>query len=143
MIVHSASNENPELRPDGYFAKIRSTLKRREDGQIDTGHLWARLRKDITGIEQAEPEKINPSASFSHMLSGYDSQYYSYLLSLVYACDMFSEFEEAGIMNQEIGRKYVDTVLKPGASRGGKSIVRDFLGREPNDKAFLRMKGLD
>ena len=56
---------------------------------------------------------------------------------------MFSEFEEAGIMNQNVGRKYIDTVLKPGASRGGKCIVRDFLGREPNDKAFLRMKGLE
>ena len=63
------------------------------------------------------------------MLSGYESQFYSYLLSLVYACDMFSEFEVAGIMNQNVGRKYIDTVLKPGASRGGKCIVRDFLGR--------------
>ena len=77
------------------------------------------------------------------MLSGYESQFYCYLLSLVYACDLFSEFEKGGIMNPEIGKRYVDTVLKPGASRSGKSILRDFLGREPNDKAFLRMNALD
>ena len=51
LIVHSASSDNPELRPDGYFGKIRSSLKRRKNGRINTEDLWARLRKEITGIE--------------------------------------------------------------------------------------------
>lgn len=93
----------------------------------------------ITDIEHNEG--TNPAASFGHILGGYESQYYGYLWSLVYSCDLFSEFEKAGIMNADLGKKYVETVLAPGGSKDGEDVLREFLGREPNDEAFLRMKG--
>ena len=85
----------------------------------------------LTFIEHNE--KTNPAASFGHILGGYESQYYGYLWSLVYSCDLFSQFEEKGIMDVELGKKYRDIVLAPGGSRDGEDVIRDFLGREPSD----------
>ena len=54
---------------------------------------------------------------------------------------MFSKFEEHGVMNKELGKRYRDIVLAPGGSRDGFDVIQDFLQREPSDEAFLRQKG--
>ena len=55
---------------------------------------------------------------------------------------MFSRFEEAGVTNPDIGRAYRSKILEQGGSRDAADLLRDFLGREPNNKAFLRHLGL-
>jgi len=59
----------------------------------------------------------------------------------VFSCDLFSEFEKAGVMNQELGMKYRNVILGPGSSRDSDISIKEFLGREPNDEAFIRMNG--
>jgi len=59
----------------------------------------------------------------------------------VFSCDLFSEFEKAGVMNQELGMKYRNVTLGPGGSRDSDISIKEFLGREPNDEAFIRMNG--
>ena len=81
----------------------------------------------------------NPAAHFGHIISGYESQYYSYLWSLVYSCDMFQHFKEAGLMNPEIGMKYRKMVLAPGGSRDSIDLITEFLGRPPTIDAYLEM----
>ena len=44
-------------------------------------------------------------------------------------------------MDVGLGKKYRDVVLAPGGSQDGEDVIRQFLGREPSDEAFLRMKG--
>ena len=44
-------------------------------------------------------------------------------------------------MNPELGMKYRQMILGPGGSVDSDISIREFLGREPNDDAFIRMNG--
>jgi len=141
FVLHSASDANlqAETGEDPYsLNNMRRTMKRDGD-RIDTEALWCKLRPLFSFYEQEK--ETNPAASFGHIFGGYQSQYYGYLWSQVYSCDAFAKFEEIGIMNAELGRKYRDIILAPGGSRDTIDALKDFLGREPNDEAFLRMNG--
>ncbi|MBL7962125.1 oligopeptidase A, partial [bacterium] len=78
---------------------------------------------------------------FGH-LNGYAAGYYGYLWAEVYATDMFSVFEKNGIMDQKTGKKYRDIILAKGGTEDPLELVKQFLGREPNQDAFLKSLGL-
>ncbi|MFY0608425.1 MAG: Zn-dependent oligopeptidase [Cyclobacteriaceae bacterium] len=80
-------------------------------------------------------------AAFGH-LTGYAAGYYGYQWSKVYAEDMFSKFEEGGILNPEMGKAYRDKVLSRGSEVDEMEMLIDFLGREPNQDAFVKSIGL-
>lgn len=46
-------------------------------------------------------------------------------------------------MNAALGKKYRDLILAPGGSVDSEKTLREFLGRDPNDVAFMRMNGFD
>ena len=82
-------------------------------------------------------------AGFGHMANGgYVAGYYGYLWSLVYGSDMFSIFEDEGILSPVVGARYRDSILAAGGTKDGTDLLRDFLGREPSPAAFLRRIGL-
>lgn len=79
-------------------------------------------------------------AAFGHF-DGYGAGYYSYLWSEVYAADMFSRFQKEGILNKKTGRAYAREILEQGSGREELQSVKKFLGRNPNQKAFLKELG--
>jgi Zn-dependent oligopeptidase len=83
----------------------------------------------------------NPAASFGHIMGGYESRYYGYQWALVYSSDLFTEFQKHGLLNKEVGMKYRKKILAPGGTKPAMELMKDFLGREPNDEAYLKMKG--
>jgi Zn-dependent oligopeptidase len=60
----------------------------------------------------------------------------------VYACDAFESFKTKGnknvMTNKEIGMKWRREVLEKGSSEDESILIKKFLGRKPNNKAFLK-----
>lgn len=83
-----------------------------------------------------------PLASFGHVMGGYDASYYGYMWAEVFGDDMFSRFEEDGVTNPEVGRAYRGAILSKGGALDAEKMLVDFLGREPNNEAFLRKLGI-
>jgi Zn-dependent oligopeptidase len=81
-------------------------------------------------------------AGFGHLMGGYDAGYYGYLWSEVYAQDLFSRFEKDGLLNAKTGAEYRRAVLEPGNMEDAIALLRRFLGREPNSKAFYKKLGI-
>jgi thimet oligopeptidase len=105
----------------------------------DTTAAYARLSADIAMIPTSPG--THPEASFGHLM-GYDAGYYGYLWSKVYAEDMFSRFKAEGVLNPALGRRYRTEILERGSSRDEMDSLKAFLGREPNEDAFLESIGL-
>jgi thimet oligopeptidase len=67
-------------------------------------------------------------ASFTH-LTGYASNYYTYVLDKVIAVDFFSQFDPRDLLSGATAMRYRRTVLEPGATEPAAQLVKDFLGR--------------
>lgn len=109
-------------------------------GHKDTDALAQALSKRINKNTEFDPEN-HYQAAFGH-LTGYGAKYYGYMWSKVYALDMFEHIKKFGLLNPEIGTQYAQKVLGKGGSKEPIELIEDFLGRAPNEKAFLKDLGL-
>jgi thimet oligopeptidase len=125
-----------------YYGTIDFTLHDKYDptGSKTTTDVLKELQNEITLFPFLDGTHMQ--ASFGHLM-GYAAGYYGYLWSRVYAQDMFSVFEKNGVMDKETGLKYRDVILANGGSRDELGMVIEFLGREPNQDAFLKSIGLE
>jgi thimet oligopeptidase len=109
--------------------------------EVDPDAIDRRLYREVLGLEPI-PGTHFP-ATFGHLLGGYDAGYYGYLWSEVFAADMYTRFEEGGVLNPQLGRRYRDTILALGRSSEPDVLLEQFLGRPANDRAFLRKLGVE
>jgi oligopeptidase A len=81
--------------------------------------------------------------SFSHIFAGgYAAGYYSYKWAEVLSADAYAAFEEEGVFNPAVGRRYREAILEAGGSRPAMESFRAFRGREPRIDALLRHQGM-
>lgn len=80
--------------------------------------------------------KTNILGNWGHMF-GYDSSYYGYLWSKVYAIDLFSFFK-SDPMNKKMGLRLREEILSKGGSLDGLELLENFMEREPNPDAYIQ-----
>jgi oligopeptidase A len=81
--------------------------------------------------------------SFQHIFSGgYAAGYYSYKWAEVLAADAFAAFEEAGIFNPSVSRRFLSSILEQGGSRDAMEAFVEFRGRKPQIEPLLKQLGL-
>ena len=102
--------------------------------------LAMRRTFEVTGLPY--PEGTFFLSGFGHLQGGYDAGYYGYLWANVIGDDMFSRFASEGILSRSVGAEYRREILEPGGSRDADELVRAFLGREPSNAEFLRLRGM-
>jgi len=152
-----------DVIPQEFIAKIKesasfqegmATMRQLSFGLLDMGwhgqdptHI-----KDLKAFEseQFARTQLYPdvaenamSTSFSHIFQGgYSSGYYSYKWAEVLDADAFEYFQEEGIFNTEIAKKFVDNVLSKGGTEHPMVLYKRFRGKEPKPDALLKRAGL-
>ncbi|MDQ2077884.1 M3 family metallopeptidase [Marinimicrobium sp. ABcell2] len=118
-----------------FYAALSLNLYNRDPEGLDLTETVRELQEQYSPFPYVEDTYFH--TAFGH-LYGYSAIYYTYMWSLVIAQDMFSEFEEHGMLNTEVAQRYRDKVLAPGGSRDAADLVEDFLGRPYSFDAFAR-----
>lgn len=151
-----------ETLPETYVAKIKSA-NRFHAGmgalrQLSFGFLDMALHttpasewKDIEKFERtvmasstvlSPPTDVSMSTSFGHIFSGgYSAGYYSYKWAEVLEADAFAYFQEQGLFNREVAKKYYENILSRGGTEHPKDLYKKFRGREPEITALLKRDG--
>ncbi|KAG6380319.1 hypothetical protein JVT61DRAFT_8428 [Boletus reticuloceps] len=105
------------------------------DVNTDYTKLWNELREKISLVQGSEDKP--GQGTFGHIVGGYDAGYYGYTYSLVFAADMYATVFKKAPLDPALGRLYRDKILFVGGSRDDMDSLKDFLGREPDPKAFI------
>lgn len=111
-------------------------------GKVDTTKVALELYPEVTLYPKGSNAGTMFQSSFGH-LTNYESAYYGYMWSLVFASDMFQRFEQLGLLDPKAGAYYRDKILAHGGSVDEMAMLKDYLGREPKLDAFLKHLGLN
>jgi thimet oligopeptidase len=121
------------VRQQMIYAKLSLSLYDREPKQVDT----TAMVKELTTRYRPFPfvDGTHFQASFGH-LYGYSAVYYTYMWSLVIAKDLFSRFDVANLLSPAVAGTYREQILAPGGSKPAAEMVKGFLGRPFDFKAW-------
>ena len=106
------------------------------------------IEKTLSDVREQVAVLIPPpynrfANGFSHIFAGgYAAGYYSYKWAEVLSADVYSLFEEQGVLSVEVGRRFWQEILAMGGARSANASFVAFRGREPNVDAFLRHCGM-
>jgi peptidyl-dipeptidase Dcp len=79
---------------------------------------------------------------FSHVFSGYDAGYYSYIWAEVLDADAVEWFKENGGLLRENGDRFRAALLSKGGSVDAMELYREFRGRDARVEPLLERRGL-
>jgi len=83
------------------------------------------------------------ATNFSHIFGGgYASGYYGYKWAEVLDADIFSRFKHDGIFNADTAEAFRREILSRGGTVHPATLFRNFMGRDPDNKALLKRMNL-
>jgi thimet oligopeptidase len=112
-----------------------------EKHEINT--LFEQLYEEVV-FSAAFDKESNFAAAFGHLSNpGYVSKYYGYMWTKVFALDLFDNVRnsQASILEDGKGAHRVRALLSAGGSVDPNKLLKEFLGRGPSQKAFLKELG--
>jgi thimet oligopeptidase len=115
------------------YAQYDMALHNKDALKTDPLKLWQEM-EGKTALGYVPGQQF--PGQFGHLMGGYQAGYYSYMWSEVIALDMLSVFGDQ-LMDKKVGAHYRNTVLSQGGQKHGEQMVKDFLGRDPDSKAFF------
>ncbi len=116
-----------------FYASLSLRFHSIEPDKLDQLAELKRLQAKYTPFRYVDGTRFH--TSFGHLI-GYSAMYYTYMWSLVIAKDLLTPFQKQGLMNTEVTHAYRDAILVPGGTKDAAELVKDFLGRDYNFKAF-------
>jgi thimet oligopeptidase len=123
------------VRSQLYYTTLSLDLHDQDPARIDLDAITKKLYQSLQPWTWFDGNRMY--ASFGH-LTGYSSNYYTYAFDKVIALDFFAQFDPADLLGCDAGTRYRKTVLEQGGSKPGRTMVRDFLGRDEEFAAFSK-----
>ena len=120
------------------FSNYALQLHNRPAASIDFDVLWREDSERFVPFTFVEGDRYY--AALTH-LTGYASNFYTYVLDKVIAVDFFAQFDKANLLGGPAAMRYRRTVLEPRATKPAADLVRDFLGRPQNMDALKSWMG--
>jgi len=148
-----------EVIPAGLVARMNRASAFGRGSSVSTQDALSAISHDIYSSDPAtlDPDAITVGAwrkytklvpipgthfytSFGH-LAGYSSAYYTYMWDKVIAEDFASQFDRSNLLEDKASLRYRRTVLEPGGSVSANDLVKNFLGRPQDMRAFEKWLG--
>ncbi|MGZ6041066.1 MAG: M3 family metallopeptidase [Asticcacaulis sp.] len=116
-------------------------------------HLAGNVPVDIAAFEKDTLAKLNMPkeivmrhrpTQFAHIFSSddYSAGYYSYLWADALVADVYETFMKAGgPFAGDTAKRYFDTILSQGNTKDQAQQYRDFMGRDVDNAALMRIRG--
>ena len=158
--VHFESGEKipadlvAKIKASGKFLEGLATLRQLSFASLDMAYHMTdpSLISDVSEFESKITDKTslfpkikgtNLSTAFSHIFSGgYSAGYYSYKWAEVLDADAFEFFQQSGVFNKEVAKKFRTFILEKGGTQHPMELYKQFRGQEPDVGALLRRAGL-
>jgi oligopeptidase A len=108
------------------------------------GHIMELLHevRAAVAVVPAAPYDRLPHG-FAHIFGGgYAAGYYSYKWAEVLSADAYAAFQEQGVLNADLARRFREEILEIGGTRDIGAAFRAFRGRAPDITALLRQDGI-
>ncbi len=146
--------------PGEYIQKIKAAekylagwycLRQLNLGMVDFAfhNIEKNFRSAIGAFEQRHMIELLPevkgavtATSFTHIFAGgYASGYYGYKWAEVLDADVFSKFKKEGIFDKKTAEAFRREILSKGGTQHPAVLFRNFMGRDPDIKAFMIRSG--
>jgi thimet oligopeptidase len=116
-----------------FYAKTSISIYDRDPVDLNLSQTMNALQDQYSMFKHVPDTHMY--ANFGH-LYGYSAMYCTYMWSLVISHDLFSRFDEEGMMNRKTAMDYRNAIIGAGGTKDAAKLVEDFLGRPYSFEPF-------